>query len=369
MNSAKGLSEWLAMTNNLPKVSILTPVLNAMDYLEECISSVQNQRYPNYEHVFADGGSTDGTIERLIKESEKRPGQIKIVKTKKRGVGAGLKAAFEASDGEIIGWLDADDRYENQAFFKAIKYFKEDDKCSFIFGNANLIDQKSNQIGEFIIRDYDKSEWINRWHYIVFCSTFFRRQVVNRVGFVNDLGNDVDFYIRVSKKFKLMKVDDLFASWRLHSSGISLSPSKREKNIRRQRMKQDFLIAVKNGGSIMSPKSMIYLVDIANSFYSHCRFVLRPFEKVLRKFRRFFELWIAESLDKNQRNYFVGFISSTSTIIWNRLAASLKLNSSEKSLKLPPFKKNAGIKARLMSEISFLRLFFRHLRYSLVTKK
>ena len=48
-----------------PLVSIITPVLNGVTYLEECIQSVLNQSYPYIEQVFVDGGSTDGTLDML----------------------------------------------------------------------------------------------------------------------------------------------------------------------------------------------------------------------------------------------------------------------------------------------------------------
>jgi len=48
-----------------PLVSIITPVLNGVKYLEECIQSVLNQSYPYIEHVIVDGGSTDGTLDIL----------------------------------------------------------------------------------------------------------------------------------------------------------------------------------------------------------------------------------------------------------------------------------------------------------------
>ena len=50
-----------------PLVSIITPVFNGITYLEECIQSVLLQDYQNIEHVFADGGSTDGTVVRVEK--------------------------------------------------------------------------------------------------------------------------------------------------------------------------------------------------------------------------------------------------------------------------------------------------------------
>jgi len=49
------------------KISIITPVLNNITYIEDAIQSVLKQDYTNYEHIIVDGESTDGTLEILKK--------------------------------------------------------------------------------------------------------------------------------------------------------------------------------------------------------------------------------------------------------------------------------------------------------------
>ena len=50
-----------------PLISIITVVLNNEQYLQECIDSLNIQKYTNYEHIIIDGGSTDNTI-KIIKK-------------------------------------------------------------------------------------------------------------------------------------------------------------------------------------------------------------------------------------------------------------------------------------------------------------
>lgn len=242
----------------IPLVSILTPVLNASKYLEQCIDSVLNQTYPNIEHVFADGGSTDGTLELLAKYSAEYPGRIKYVTGKDSGVGSALKKAYRISEGAILGWIDSDDLYEPNAVEIAVERFRKDADVQFLYGRCNLINAGGDVIGCFVIRDFDKKEWLNVWHYIVFCATFFRRNVIEKVGFVNDLGNDLYFYLKVGKKFKLVRIDQVLTNWRLHSDSISLKQADRESSIRWDRAKEDFFLVLKYRGSLLSPKSLIY---------------------------------------------------------------------------------------------------------------
>lgn len=243
-----------------PLVSVLTPVLNAGPYLDECIASVQNQDYPNVEHVFADGGSTDGSLDLLRSLARDSPERFRLhVSHDDRGVGSGLRRAASISRGAVLGWLDSDDRYEPGAISAAISHLEAEPRRDFIYGRCDIMDADSEVIGTFVIRDFDRSEWVNRWHYMVFCSAFFRREVIERVGFVNDLGNDLDWYLRIAREFELHRVDDLFATWRLHSGGISLKRAGRESSIRRDRAREDFWLVVRNHGSLLSPRALTYL--------------------------------------------------------------------------------------------------------------
>ena len=52
-----------------PKISIITPTFNQVDYIEQTISPVLNQNYLNLVYIILDGSSTDGTVD-IIKKYE-----------------------------------------------------------------------------------------------------------------------------------------------------------------------------------------------------------------------------------------------------------------------------------------------------------
>ncbi len=62
-----------------PMVTIITPVLNCVKYLEMCIESALNQGYPHVEHVFIDGVLTDGTVDVLSSYSAKYFDSVRFI--------------------------------------------------------------------------------------------------------------------------------------------------------------------------------------------------------------------------------------------------------------------------------------------------
>ncbi|MGE0481527.1 MAG: glycosyltransferase [Phycisphaerae bacterium] len=90
-----------------PKISIVTPSFNQGRYIEETLLSVANQGYPNVEHIVIDGGSTDET--RAVIERH-RPTLAHVVSERDRGQGDALNKGFRVATGEILTWLNSDDR-------------------------------------------------------------------------------------------------------------------------------------------------------------------------------------------------------------------------------------------------------------------
>ncbi len=245
-------------TASAPLVSIISPVRNGIKYLEICLQSVLNQTYPNIEQIFVDGGSTDGTLEMLASYQAKYPERIRFITGTARGVGHAVNQGYKASKGAIIGWLDADDLYEPDAIQTAVDFFRENADAYFVYGRCNMINEKGEVIACFISRDFDIRESLNYWHYIHFAASFYKREVIERVGYLNNLGNDLDFFIRVHKRFKMHRIENTLANWRLHGTSITLSPGAREKRIVRERLRQDFFLSLKYGGSIFAPRSQRY---------------------------------------------------------------------------------------------------------------
>lgn len=114
-----------------PLVSILTITYNRADLIHKCIESIQKQTYRNYEHIIVDGDSPDNTEE--IVRGFNDP-HIKYIKLEVRGPEVQMAAAFEASRGKYITFLDDDDEYLQEKVEKQVSFFETlSDKYGMIY--------------------------------------------------------------------------------------------------------------------------------------------------------------------------------------------------------------------------------------------
>jgi cellulose synthase/poly-beta-1,6-N-acetylglucosamine synthase-like glycosyltransferase len=103
----------------MPRVSVITSVFNGEAYLEECVDSILNQTFKDFEYIILNNGSTDRTPEILDGYTDSR---IRIVHQENIGIARSLNKGVELSNGDLILRLDADDysipqRLEKQLIF------------------------------------------------------------------------------------------------------------------------------------------------------------------------------------------------------------------------------------------------------------
>ncbi len=241
-----------------PLVSIITPVRNGIKYLETSIQSVLKQSYPHIEHILVDGGSTDGTLEMLASYQARYPDRIRFISGTDQGVGDAVNKGFAIAKGEILGWIDSDDAYQPDAIQTVVEFFRANPAARFVFGGCNMIDEKGKFIRTMPTKDFDLYEAINDRHYVVFCAAFYKREVIEKVGALNNLGNDLDFWLRVDKVFQLYRIEPVLTNWRLHQDSISGSKEADKAGIRKARLKEDYLLSRQYGATIFSPRARRY---------------------------------------------------------------------------------------------------------------
>lgn len=203
----------------IPSVSIVTPSYNTGRFIEETLRSVQAQGYPLVEHIVLDSGSTDETPEILARF----PG-VRLIAPAPGGVTEKVNHAFSIAQGDIVGWLCADDYYLPGAIAKAVEALRSHPDVALVYCNDLLVDEHSVEIRKVRSKQVGFPELMDQWNLVPQHTAFMRREALERVGPVDGrytLVSDWDLCIRISKQFPILYVDDWWAAFRIRQGQLS----------------------------------------------------------------------------------------------------------------------------------------------------
>jgi glycosyltransferase involved in cell wall biosynthesis len=114
-----------------PKISIVTISFNSAQFIEDMILSILNQQYPNLEYIIIDGGSTDGTVNIIEKYRDRL---AFFISEPDNGPAHALNKGFKKATGEIMGWLNTDDRLHPNSLFAVADMFNSLSNVWWIMG-------------------------------------------------------------------------------------------------------------------------------------------------------------------------------------------------------------------------------------------
>ena len=196
-----------------PLISIITAVLNNEKYLQECLDSLHNQRYKNYEHIIIDGGSTDKTIDILKKNENKIDYWLS---ENDKGIYDAFNKGMSLARGEYIGFLNSDDIYYSEKTLNyVVETFEKNKNADFIFGPV-----KKHWA---LLHGYKPWKIYFTWGFYTSHSTgfFIKTKSAQKIGEYNlkyKYSSDYDYFFRtiVHKKMKGIGVskDKIFGVFR-----------------------------------------------------------------------------------------------------------------------------------------------------------
>lgn len=120
------------------KVSIIIPVYNVEQYLEECLNSLISQTLKDIEIICVNDGSTDSSG-KILEDFSKKDSRIKIINQKNSGVAIARNTGIDAANGECLMFVDSDDFLISTACEIAYNAIQKDYSDVCIFGHLELI--------------------------------------------------------------------------------------------------------------------------------------------------------------------------------------------------------------------------------------
>lgn len=200
-----------------PRVTVVVPSFNQGRYLSTCLRSLVAQRSDDLETLVFDNVSTDGTAEVLQAFA---PLVTRVTIERDAGQSAALNRGFREARGEVIGWLNADDMLLPGTVERAVRALDEKG-ADVVYGHCAHLDSSGASIGYFpYTRPFDSEELRNYNDFIPQPATFFRRSLLDRVGFLDvhlHYAMDWDLWCRFARAgARFAFVPEIWAGARIH---------------------------------------------------------------------------------------------------------------------------------------------------------
>nr|WP_229090045.1 glycosyltransferase family 2 protein [Enterococcus durans] len=203
-----------------PLISIAMPVYNVeIKWLEECIDSVINQTYDNWELCISDDASTDPKIKKCLEAYEKKEPRIKVVFRKENGhISLATNSALEIATGEFIALLDNDDELPPHALFEVVKVLNERPELDVIYSDEDKIDAEGNRFDPHFKADWSPDTLMGN-NYISHLGVY-RSSIVKSLGGFRkgyEGSQDYDLVLRVTEQIPedhIYHIDKVLYHWR-----------------------------------------------------------------------------------------------------------------------------------------------------------
>jgi glycosyltransferase involved in cell wall biosynthesis len=200
------------LPSRLPRISVVTPSLNQASFLEGNIQSVLDQDYPDFEHIVVDGESTDGTLSVL----EGHP-HLNWVSEKDRNMTQALNKGFRMATGEVIAWLNTDDRYLPGVFARVAELLEPAGRARVVMGDARVKDSVDDR--EYVAkgRSFVHDDVVRFWtgpYFLHQPAIFFLRRLLEEEGYLDetlDLAADYELWTRLSRRHTFHYVPEVLA--------------------------------------------------------------------------------------------------------------------------------------------------------------
>jgi len=203
------------------KFSIITCTWNSEPYLQQSIDSVLTQDYPNIEQIFVDGGSTDGTLERI----QSLTGNVKYVTGVTGGIAHAMNVGIEMASGDVIAHLHSDDYYAHPQVLSRVAQAFETEGAEWLFGRC-LSDIDGQRVSEGYMIPHYSYQRLLKGNFIPHPATFVRKALFERTGVFEKsikYAMDYDLWLRFGKLAVPLQLDEHLAVFRRHAGSLTTS--------------------------------------------------------------------------------------------------------------------------------------------------
>jgi glycosyltransferase involved in cell wall biosynthesis len=223
------------------KLSIVTCTWNSEPWLAESIASVARQDFPHVEKIFVDGGSTDGTLDRIAAV----PGDVKVLHNVRGGISRAMNAGVAVATGDIIAHMHSDDFYlGSDVFCRVAAAFDAQHDAEWLYGRCKTVERGALVENNYEFKSYSWDALIRR-NIVPHQSTFMRRSAFNALGGFDETlryAMDYDLWLKAAKRGAPIQLFDYLAAFRFHGGSLSTTQA-------RQTHAEEWRVRMRHAGS------------------------------------------------------------------------------------------------------------------------
>ncbi len=215
-----------------PMFSVIIPIYNISEkYLSECLDSILNQTYKNFEICLADDKSNLIETLETLKKYENKYSNIKVIHRSINGnISAASNSALSIATGEFVILMDDDDIIPKQTMYKIAKALNTDRKIDFVYTDEDKISES----GERCLPHF-KSDWapdsLMGTNYISHLTVIRKSILENTGGFNSEVNGAQDYDIEwkaIEKCRRIYHIPEILYHWRMVKGSTAVALRNKE---------------------------------------------------------------------------------------------------------------------------------------------
>lgn len=205
-----------------PRVSVLLPVYNCDLYLRSALDSICSQKFPDFEVIAVDDGSTDQSLD-ILQSIAASDSRFRVLSRPNTGIVGAMNDGLELCRGELIARMDADDIALPDRFGRQVAHMDAHPECLALGTRVDMIDSEGNRIRSWSTETrheaIDNAHMLGNGGAITHPSSMIRRSAIDEVGGYREkcnLAEDLDLFLRLAERGQLANLPDVLLQWRMH---------------------------------------------------------------------------------------------------------------------------------------------------------
>ncbi|HUW88490.1 MAG TPA: glycosyltransferase family 2 protein [Candidatus Paceibacterota bacterium] len=209
-----------------PKVSIIIPVYNKSQWIEETLNSVANQSYKDWECIIIDDGSTDESHKVIHKFIEVNPGNWHLITQSNSGQCVARNRGIEKSEGEYIAFLDGDDTWAENKLDVQVKLLDANSDSSLVICPYRIYKQGESQEKGRLVLHVNNRKMLTNWLNLRGFGAGTESTGMARRNFLLSLGGfdtqlstsaGLDLTLRLEALGKILTAKDTYMKYRIYT--------------------------------------------------------------------------------------------------------------------------------------------------------